>query len=164
MAGPTGPEDPKGTPPSGQGDADATPPPPPKKEPPPDPLKAEVPSKPLERLQATFPADLLDVVHHAGEVSVRVAGERVEEILRFLRDDDECRMDLLMDVCGADYPDREERFEVLYHLYSIPLAHFLRVALHAVLSRHIAGLCRFLSAALTTATPLCVTCRSDNNA
>lgn len=107
--------------------ADETKGPPPKPEPPPDPLKAEVASRPLERLQATFAGALQEVTFHAGEASVRVALQELSAILRFLRDDEECRMDFLADLCGADYPDREERFEVLYHLYSVPHAHFLRL-------------------------------------
>ena len=51
----------------------------------------------------------------------------MNDVLRFLRDDDACRCDLLVDLCGADYPERDKRFEVNYHLYSIPVGHFVRV-------------------------------------
>ena len=37
------------------------------------------------------------------------------------------RFDLLLDLCGVDYPDREERFEAVYHLYSIPTGERLRL-------------------------------------
>ena len=94
-------------------------------------LDAEVVSVPLEKLRATFADEIEEVVHHCGEVSVRVKPGRHVDILRFLRDDDACRMDLLMDLCCADYPDREKRFELNYHLYSIPRAHFLRLKLDA---------------------------------
>jgi len=110
----------KGSPPTG-GDA------PPAPKPPADPLKAEVASPPLDRLREVFPDAIEEVVHHAGEASVRMALSRLPEVLRFLRDDDACRMDFLVDECGADYPDRDERFEILYHLYSVPLGYFLRV-------------------------------------
>ena len=126
MAGtdePTGPGGPK-PPLSGGG---PSPPPPARKDPPPDPLKAEVPCVPVDRLREMFPDEVEEVSYHAGEASARVGRGRLVEILRFLRDDDACRMDLLMDQCGADYPDREERFEILYHLYSIPRGHFLRL-------------------------------------
>ena len=48
-------------------------------------------------------------------------------VLRFLRDDPACRFDLLIDLCGVDWVVAPERFEVNYHLYSIPHGHFLRV-------------------------------------
>jgi NADH-quinone oxidoreductase subunit C/D len=42
------------------------------------------------------------------------------DLARELRDDRETQFDLLMDVAGVDYPDRAERFDVVYHLYSVP--------------------------------------------
>jgi NADH-quinone oxidoreductase subunit C/D len=42
------------------------------------------------------------------------------ELARELRDNRETRFDLLMDIAGVDYPDRPERFEAVYHLYSVP--------------------------------------------
>ncbi len=44
-----------------------------------------------------------------------------------LRDDPAAQYDLLLDLCGADYPEREERFEAVYHLYSIPRGERLRL-------------------------------------
>jgi len=49
------------------------------------------------------------------------------ELARDLRDDPAARFDLLLDLCGVDYPDREERFEAVYHLYSLPRADRLRL-------------------------------------
>jgi len=37
------------------------------------------------------------------------------------------RYDLLLDLCGVDYPERDDRFEVVYHLYSIPTGKRLRL-------------------------------------
>jgi NADH-quinone oxidoreductase subunit C len=54
-----------------------------------------------------------------GELTVTVERERVVEALRFLRDDPRCRFKVLVDVCGADYPERPRRFEVVYHLLSL---------------------------------------------
>jgi NADH-quinone oxidoreductase subunit C len=38
--------------------------------------------------------------------------------LEFLRDDPQCRFGCLIDICGVDYPERELRFDVVYHLLS----------------------------------------------
>jgi NADH-quinone oxidoreductase subunit C len=41
-------------------------------------------------------------------------------VCRFLKGDLDLRYDLLMDMAGVDYLGREPRFEVVYHLYSVP--------------------------------------------
>ncbi len=56
-----------------------------------------------------------------------VRREVLLDLCRALRDDPQGRYDLLLDVCGADYPDRDERFEAVYHLYSVPTANRLRL-------------------------------------
>ena len=39
-------------------------------------------------------------------------------VLTFLRDDAQCQFKQLSDLCGVDYPDRQFRFEIVYHLLS----------------------------------------------
>ena len=56
-----------------------------------------------------------------------VRREVLADLARDLRDDPESRFDLLLDLCGVDYPDREDRFEAVYHLYSLPRAERLRL-------------------------------------
>jgi NADH-quinone oxidoreductase subunit C len=53
------------------------------------------------------------------ELVVRVYRERIVRVLTFLRDDVNCQFKQLMDVCGADYPEREDRFEIVYNLLSL---------------------------------------------
>lgn len=55
--------------------------------------------------------------------------ESIVKVLQFLRDDQECGFSLLMDVCGADYPEREERFDVVYNLLSMNNNQRIRVKL-----------------------------------
>ena len=45
-----------------------------------------------------------------GELTVAVERDNIPEIIQFLRDDFRCRFGSLIDICGVDYPDREERF------------------------------------------------------
>ena len=54
-----------------------------------------------------------------GELTLTVLPAGINRVLRFLRDDTNCKFTTLVDLCGADYPDREKRFEVVYHLLSI---------------------------------------------
>ena len=53
-----------------------------------------------------------------GELTVGVAAENIIQVLRFLRDDPSCRFVCFIDICGVDYPAREKRFDVVYHLLS----------------------------------------------
>ncbi len=56
-----------------------------------------------------------------------VSRDVLADVARDLRDSKETQFDLLLDLAGADYPDREERFEAVYHLYSIPRNQRLRL-------------------------------------
>jgi NADH-quinone oxidoreductase subunit C len=62
-----------------------------------------------------------------GELTIEVERDSIPEIIAFLRDDERCRFGCLMDICGVDYPEREERFDVVYHLLSPWLNHRIRV-------------------------------------
>lgn len=53
-----------------------------------------------------------------GELNVTVAGDDLIDIVSFLRDDPACQFVSIIDVSGADYPSREKRFDVVYHLLS----------------------------------------------
>jgi NADH-quinone oxidoreductase subunit C/D len=52
---------------------------------------------------------------------------RVIEVLRAFRDRPELDCNLLLDICGVDYPENEHRFEVVYHLTSLEKGHRVRV-------------------------------------
>ncbi len=53
--------------------------------------------------------------------------DQIESLVRFLRNDPQCRFETLVDICAADYPKRVERFEVVYHLLSMSLNQRIRV-------------------------------------
>jgi NADH-quinone oxidoreductase subunit C len=53
--------------------------------------------------------------------------EEIAAFLSFLRDDSNCLFKVLLDICGVDYPERENRFEVVYHLLSMRLNQRIRV-------------------------------------
>jgi len=65
------------------------------------------------------------VAHDQLIVAVRRAA--LERALRLLRDDAKCLFTVLADLCGVDYPDRPERFEVVYNLLSLKLNQRIRV-------------------------------------
>ncbi|MDR6758978.1 NADH-quinone oxidoreductase subunit C [Mycoplana sp. BE70] len=53
-----------------------------------------------------------------GELTLTTTRDNVIALLTFLRDDVQCGFVNLIDVCGVDWPAREERFDVVYHLLS----------------------------------------------
>jgi NADH-quinone oxidoreductase subunit C len=62
-----------------------------------------------------------------GELTVEAEAAAIVAVLTFLRDDAECRFVCFIDICGADYPEREKRFDVVYHLLSPYKNHRIRV-------------------------------------
>ncbi|THD59722.1 NADH-quinone oxidoreductase subunit C [Phenylobacterium sp.] len=54
-----------------------------------------------------------------GEVNLTAQPNRIVEALTNLRDHPDFRFSILIDICGADYPERERRFDVVYHLLSM---------------------------------------------
>lgn len=53
-----------------------------------------------------------------GELTIIAEAEHITHVLKFLRDDTHCRFEVLIDICGVDWPAREKRFDVVYHLLS----------------------------------------------
>ncbi len=51
-----------------------------------------------------------------GELTIEANAAGIVAVLTFLRDDPECGFVCFTDICGADYPEREKRFDVVYHL------------------------------------------------
>ena len=64
-----------------------------------------------------------------GETVITVSRERIEDALRELRDNHGYQQ--LMEIAGVDYPDRPERFEVVYMLLSVTANHRLMVKVSA---------------------------------
>ena len=66
---------------------------------------------------------LSDYVHAADvvrdELVVDARADQVARVLKFLKDDPRCRFEQLTDLCGVDYPERDPRFDVVYHLLSM---------------------------------------------
>ncbi|CDN47391.1 MULTISPECIES: NADH-quinone oxidoreductase subunit C [Neorhizobium] len=53
-----------------------------------------------------------------GELTLTATAENLLPLLTFLRDDVQCGFISFIDICGVDYPAREKRFDVVYHLLS----------------------------------------------
>jgi NADH-quinone oxidoreductase subunit C len=53
-----------------------------------------------------------------GELSVNIQSDAIVRVLTHLRDDPNCRFVCFIDISGVDYPERENRFDLVYHLLS----------------------------------------------
>src|SRR5438270_9808533 len=66
-----------------------------------------------------------------GQLNVSVKAEKIVDVVKFLRDDPGCRFVSFIDVTAVDYPGREKRFDVVYHLLSPTLNERIRLRAEA---------------------------------
>nr|CAD6418443.1 NADH-quinone oxidoreductase subunit C [Rhizobium sp. Q54] len=64
------------------------------------------------------PQFVVDSKIEFGELTLVTAPENIVGLLTFLRDDVQCGFINLIDICGVDWPQREKRFDVVYHMLS----------------------------------------------
>ncbi len=81
----------------------------------------------LKALAERFGDAVVGTVEFRGEKTLIVKPEALVEICRSLRDDPVLKFNFLSDIAAVDHLPREPRFEVSYHLLSIPEGHRLRV-------------------------------------
>jgi NADH-quinone oxidoreductase subunit C len=81
----------------------------------------------VEKVRERFSGALQEVVYFRGEDTLVVAPETIVEICRFLKEDPEMAFDLLVDITGIHYLEREYSFEVVYHLVSLARRRRLRL-------------------------------------
>src|SRR5678816_93553 len=79
----------------------------------------------IDAVKAALGSAFLSAKDEVGEVSIDVVRESIADVLTTLRDCFDYQQ--LMEIAGVDYPERAERFEVVYHLLSITKNHRLRV-------------------------------------
>jgi len=79
----------------------------------------------IDEVRAALGDALTDAKEAVGEVTLTVRRDAVADVCRTLRDRFEYQQ--LMEIAGVDYPQRPERFEVVYHLLSLTRNHRIRV-------------------------------------
>jgi NADH-quinone oxidoreductase subunit C len=80
----------------------------------------------LAELAAALPG-VSGVEIEKAELVLFAEREALLALMRHLRDDANFRCEQMMDVCGVDWPERAERFDVVYNLLSVSLNHRVRV-------------------------------------
>lgn len=72
-----------------------------------------------EYIQNAVPEAVTEVTQDHDELILICEREAVCRLLTLLRDDSNCLFKVLVDICGADYPERADRFDVVYNLLSL---------------------------------------------
>jgi NADH-quinone oxidoreductase subunit C len=81
----------------------------------------------IDAAKAAIGDALIAAKDAAGEITLTVKRENIVDVLRALRDTPGLEYQQLMDMPGADYPDRAERFDVNYELLSLTKNRRIRV-------------------------------------
>jgi NADH-quinone oxidoreductase subunit C len=92
--------------------------------------ESENTSESLAHAIGTLPGVHSVRVEH-GEVIADADRDMLVALMTTLRDDPRFAFEQLMDLCGVDWPDRPERFDVVYNLLSVSLNQRLRVIVAA---------------------------------
>jgi NADH-quinone oxidoreductase subunit C len=100
-----------------------------------------------DSLLSALPDHLREPVVARGELSVRCDAASLIKSLTFLRDNTDTRFKQLIDLCVVDYPDRDPRFEVVYHLLSHRHNQRIRLKLRADADSPVPSACAVFSAA-----------------
>ena len=81
-------------------------------------------------IAASLSQDVIDTQVDGGELLVRTRVTALTKLLVFLRDDSNCLFKVLLDITAVDYPEREERFELVYILLSLSQNQRIKVKLN----------------------------------
>src|ERR1041384_5320115 len=81
----------------------------------------------IELIKRNFPDAVLASHSQLGDDTLVLKPESWKAVARFLKDDSQCDMSMLTDLTAVDYPDRDPRFEVVAHFYSLSRGHRLRL-------------------------------------
>ncbi len=79
----------------------------------------------IDIIKKTFSSAVIETHDFRGDDTVVLKKEYLREACHFLQE--ELGFSMLIDLCAVDYPDREERFEVVYHLYALEKRKRLRL-------------------------------------
>ncbi|MFN0041704.1 MAG: NADH-quinone oxidoreductase subunit C [Alphaproteobacteria bacterium] len=100
-----------------------------------------------EYVRASLGVAVHEVEVAKGELVLRAERADIVELLSFLRDDAKCLFKVLVDVTAVDYPNRPERFDVVYNLLSLRHNHRIRVKVSASESTPVPSVAGVFSAA-----------------
>ncbi len=80
-----------------------------------------------EHIASKMPDAVRKVEVRVGELTVYAERDQIVALVDFLKRDSMCMFEMMIDICGVDYPERSQRFEVVYHFLSMRLNQRIRV-------------------------------------
>ena len=80
-----------------------------------------------DKVAAAFPGAVLESKTEFGELSLTVDSAHLLDALKFARDDADGQFGCFVDISATDYPERQKRLEVVYHVLSLKLNRRLRL-------------------------------------
>ena len=72
-----------------------------------------------EYVEAKLSSAVIKTSINQGELTLTVQRDELLSVIKLLRDDPQLKFTCFIDVCGVDYPERENRFDVVYHFLSV---------------------------------------------
>ena len=100
-----------------------------------------------ETIKAALPGGVEESYVAYGELNLVAKAEQILEVLTHLRDDATCQFISFVDITATDYPSREKRFDVVYHLLSPRLNQRIRIKAAVAEGDAIASACGIFPAA-----------------
>jgi NADH-quinone oxidoreductase subunit C len=85
----------------------------------------------LNRLKERFPESVRESVEFREELTILLRSEDLVRVAEFLKSESALAFDLIVDICGVDRYQGDERFEVVYHVYSLRNRRYLRLKVRA---------------------------------
>ena len=87
----------------------------------------DTPEIALQLLRENFPDAVLDTMLPQGDATAVIRPESLTRIIDFLKNDSRLQFNILVDITAVDYLERKPRFDVVYHLLSLPFNRRLRL-------------------------------------
>lgn len=81
----------------------------------------------IEKVKNRFADAVLSAKVEFGEGTVSIKQGSLLDVCRFLHNDPELYFDFITDICSVDFIGHEERFEIVYHFYSVKYNHRIRI-------------------------------------
>lgn len=100
-----------------------------------------------EHIAAARASAVVSAVVAYDELNITAHRDQIIDLISFLRDDSQCLFKQLTDITAVDYPDRAERFDVVYHLLSMHNNQRIRVSITASEDTLVPSLCGVFSGA-----------------
>ena len=91
--------------------------------------------------------DIIEAIDQLGQLQVSVTSRNLINLVDFVKNDENCQFRQLTDIAGVDYPERENRFDVIYHFLSFKWNVRLRVKTEISENGSLPSICSIFPAA-----------------